>query len=368
MGCAVGLRNHPEPGTTQEKEAAVERFYVGVDLHRDVIQVCVIDAAGEIRQERRYRGTARAECLQDIVALGGGVEVAVEAIGLNRWFVNALKERGVSVLVADPTKLGLRQQGKKTDRRDARELSRRLRLGDIAREASTYYPSDREYATRKLVRTRHALVRARQRRANAIRAMLNAYAIGGAPGKLWTKAGLSWLEKMSFEQRGLTACLRSETVILKSLAEQIRVLTSEIEKVAQESRVALAMEVLPRVAAVTATTLLYELGDVARFRGPRGAASYAGLVPRVANSGDTHHHGRLTKRGSSELRWVLSQWAVRLLAFDAIARRWAEPLRKRMHPNKVRIALARRLLVGVYVMLRRGEVFSLERCLGRKAA
>jgi len=35
-----------------------------------------------------------------------------------------------------------------------------------------------------------------------------------------------------------------------------------------------------------------------------------------------------------------------------------------MHKNKVRMALARRLLIGVYKMLRTGEAFSMERCLG----
>ena len=59
----------------------------------------------------------------------------------------------------------------------------------------------------------------------------------------------------------------------------------------------------------------------------------------------------------------MSQWAVRLLTTDVRVQAWAKPRLLRAHKNKVRIALARRLLVGVYVMLARGEVFSLERCL-----
>ena len=45
---------------------------------------------------------------------------------------------------------------------------------------------------------------------------------------------------------------------------------------------------------------------------------------------------------------------------------WAKPLLLRMHRNKVRMALARRLLIGIYIMLTRGEVFSLERCLAHR--
>ena len=90
-----------------------------------------------------------------------------------------------------------------------------------------------------------------------------------------------------------------------------------------------------------------------------------GLAPRVANSADKSHHGRITKRGNRELRWILTQWSVRLLSFNSIAKEWAEPLLLRMHRNKVRIALARRLLIGIYIMLTRGDAFSLERCLAR---
>ena len=54
-----------------------------------------------------------------------------------------------------------------------------------------------------------------------------------------------------------------------------------------------------------------------------------------------------------------------MLAFNALAKDWAKPLLLRMHRNKVRTALARRLLIGVYIMLTRGEAFSLQRCLAR---
>ena len=121
---------------------------------------------------------------------------------------------------------------------------------------------------------------------------------------------------------------------------------------------------LPNVGPQTALTLLCELGDVTRFRRRRAIASYAGLVPRVSQSADKSHHGRLTKRGSRELRWILSQWAARLLARSSLVQAWARPRLKRSHKHKLRLAHARRLLVGVSVMLTRGEVFSLERCLG----
>ncbi len=122
---------------------------------------------------------------------------------------------------------------------------------------------------------------------------------------------------------------------------------------------------LPSIGPLTAITMAVELGDLSRFRNSKAVASYAGLVPRVANSADKIHHGRITKRGNRELRWILTQWSVRLLTSNTTVKEWAKPLLLRMHRNKVRMALARRLLVGIYIMLTRGEVFSVERCLAR---
>jgi hypothetical protein len=72
----------------------------------------------------------------------------------------------------------------------------------------------------------------------------------------------------------------------------------------------------------------------------------------------------MTKQGNAELRWILSQWAVRLIKDDPAVRAWVQTLRRRVHKNKARMALARRLLIGVWITLTRGESFDLQRCLG----
>jgi transposase len=343
------------------------KYTIGVDLHKSVIQICVLDSAGEVCEEQRH----------SIVTLEQGLKVmeglekwrkkgrlVVEAIGVNRWFVNACLEKGWKVAVADPAKLGLRMLGKKTDRRDAYELARRLWMGDIDRNATTYYPTDEEYGFRKLLRVRHKLVGIRQRLVNQIRGMLNAYKVRSPSGCLYTPRRLSQLRDCVFPTDEMDMAFESLVDCLESIQAAIEKLTKRIEKSATRSvRIGSTMEMLPSVGPQTAMTLAYELGDVSRFRNSKTAAAYVGLVPRVADSADKHHHGRVTKRGNGELRWILSEWAVRLMAKNPIAKAWAAPRLKRMHKNKVRIALARRLLIGLYILFTRGEVFSLERCL-----
>ena len=342
------------------------RHFIGIDLHKTVVQVCVLDNRGEVSEEFRIRLGTEAdgqEVLRRLTRWKTTGRFVVEALGLNRWLVNACQQAGFNLVVADPVKLSVKRLGKKTDRHDARELARRLWVGDVDRYAGSYYPSDEEYGVRKVLRVRHQLVGIRQQVSNQIRALLNAYLLPSPGTALYAAASLRTLASMELPTVDLTQCLQTLAATLHQLQDSIERLSKQIRHRAKATPVQALETQLPSVGPQTALTLHAELGDLRRFDNAKQVCAYAGLVPRVANSGDTQHHGRLTKRGNPELRWIVSEWAVRLLAFDPHARAWARPRLGRMHQNKVRMALARRLLAGVYVSQTRGEEFSLERCL-----
>lgn len=348
-----------------------QAYFVGIDLHKELIQVCVLDARGEKVKEQRFAGGTREQGQGVVDVLGewkDGGRYAVEAIGMNRWLVNAMRQEKMDVVVVDAVKLNLRMLGKKTDRRDAYEIARRLWLGDIDRNAKTYYPDEEQYGCRKVLRTRHKLVQVRQQLVNQVRGLLNAYRVAAPKGELTSKKNLVWLAQVELGGEILTECVRNLGQALRAVQASIDALTLRIKKEASKDGVSGLHENLEGVGPQTALTLVHELGDVKRFTNTRAVASYAGLAPRVANSADKAHHGKITKRGNSEIRWILSEWAVRLLTRNRLVQRWAAPLLRRMHKNKVRIALARRLLIGVYYLLRNGVAFSLERCLSTKAA
>jgi transposase len=342
--------------------------YIGIDLHRTVIQICVLDEHGERIAEERMRYESLEEGLRAVTLVQGfapDCRIAVEALGLNRWFVNACLEAGLDVLVCDPRKLDLKKLGKKTDRRDAHEIARRLWLGDLDRMARTYYPSDAEYGRRKLLRVRHRLVQMRQQTVNQLRALLNAYRLPAPRGVLYTRPSRQRLAAIELPGAELQQAFAALLAVLESLQAQIEGLNRHVQRLRREEpAVAVLAATLPGIGAQSAATLLAELGDPKRFAGPRAVAAYAGLVPRVSQSADKAHHGRLTKQGNPELRWILSQWAVRLMKNDPLVQAWAARLRRRVHQNKARMALARRLLVGLWVMLTRGDAFDLRRCLG----
>ena len=305
---------------------SVARHFIGVDLHKKALQFCVLDDRGNLLHEQAVKiapDAAGELVFASFQPWRGTCRVAVEAVGMNRWFVNGLQARGYDVVVADPIKQNLKVLGKKTDKRDAREIARRLWLGDIDRDAKTWYPDDAVYGDRKLVRTRQQLMKHRLGLNNEIRAQLRAYNISPPARDLHSKKGIAGLLEIQMPNAVLTACLHALTRAMADIETQIGTLTEQIDKrVASDERLQRLQKQLPSMGAITTLTLVCELGDVHRFRNAKAIASSGGVVPRVYQSSDTAHHGRMTKRGSRSLRSVLGQWSVRLMARDDVAVGW----------------------------------------------
>ena len=152
-------------------------YFIGIDLHKTVVQGCVVNKHGEVHEEFRQRldePKAEARVLQRLRRGKTTGQYGVEAQGLKRWFVNACQTLGMRLLGANPTTVNLKRSGRKPDRREASELARRLWLGDIEKHARTYYPCDEEDGKRKGLRVRHKCGALRQQVINQLRGLLGA--------------------------------------------------------------------------------------------------------------------------------------------------------------------------------------------------
>ena len=120
------------------------RHFIGIDLHKTAIQVCVLDEKGERSEEFHLRLETPAdgqEALRRLTRWRTTGRFVVEALGLDRWFVKGCQAAGLRITVADAAQLGLKHLGRKPGRRDAQELARRLFLGDIDRYATSLQKS-----------------------------------------------------------------------------------------------------------------------------------------------------------------------------------------------------------------------------------
>lgn len=115
---------------------------------------------------------------------------------------------------------------------------------------------------------------------------------------------------------------------------------------------------IPGIGAATAALVLGEL-DVKRFAGARHVAAFAGLVPRVRQSGTSvRGRGALTKLGAGRLRKALYFPALAALRCNPSLVRFAARLRAAGKPKMVIIAaVMRKLLHQIYGVLRSGQMY-----------
>jgi len=99
------------------------------------------------------------------------------------------------------------------------------------------------------------------------------------------------------------------------------------------------------------------IGDINRFKTPNELAAYFGLVPRVSQSGDKCYYGRITKTGSSLGRWLAVECAQAMsLSSIPLAATYHRVKAKKGH-NVAVVALARKLIVLVWHMLKKQEPY-----------
>ena len=121
------------------------------------------------------------------------------------------------------------------------------------------------------------------------------------------------------------------------------------------------LETIPGVGALTPLQIYAEIGEIERFDRPAELVRYAGLDPSVRESADSRTEGSISKQGNKYLRTAVVQGAWRAVhnGQDPYLRKFYYRLREQKNkPEKVaRVAAGRKLLVSIFHMLSREEVY-----------
>ena len=319
--------------------------YIGIDLHKAFFQVCALDAAGARKWEERWPRTA-AGVAAFVGRCGMESHVAVEASGPTWSFVDTIVSGVTTVQVVDPRKTRLRAgYAAKTDRLDARRLADALRRGSVV---AIYYPSPRIRQWRELCRYRATLVRVRtavKQRLHAL--LLRQGLVTPRLADLFGVRGRRWLAEVSLEGWA-GASLQGLCTVYQAIETELAPVEAAVRREAQHDPVTCALDGIPGIGAVLGLMIRAEVGSIGRF--PRAAqlASYAGVVPRVTQSGSRAHHGPITKEGSPWLRWALIEAATAGRRRSDAVGRWARQLAVRKGALKARVALARVLCDEIF--------------------
>jgi len=312
--------------------------------------VAVMDEAGEIVEEVRVENAN----LDDLAQRYAGAEAALEATS-NYYHIHDTLSEHLDVTVAHPEELNqIAQSDKKTDRVDAKELARMVRLNSVP---ESYVPTDEVREARALVRGRQTLVENRTEYANKIHGLLSDHGITEDVKPL-NKEGREFLRELSLPTPW-DALLESYLEVIETLTEEIQNLEETIEERAGSLKETQLLMTIPGVSYYTALTIYAELGEIERFDDDKSVVSYVGLNPVIRESGDSRIEGSISKRGSGRVRWLLVQAAHNAVHVcnDEYLSRFYERLASRKNSQKAIVATARKMLVSIYHMLDRGEVY-----------
>jgi transposase len=276
------------------------------------------------------------------------IHVAIEPVCGWRWVHEQLTALGMQVTVANPLKTRLIADSRlKCDSIDAQMLAELLRADFLP---SSYVAPPNVYHLRSIVRHRTYLVQLRTGIKNRIKGVVTAMGLHALIDTCLTEKARASIN--------LHPELKSMFDLMVELTRVIKPIDRALEKMTKEHATAKLLRTIPVVGAVTAATIMAEVGDFGRFRTPEQLASYAGLVPSQRSSGSYVKFGRITKIGSKYLRCACVESAMRLRASNAPdLYAFYERVKKEHSPMKARVACARKLITIMWHMVKNNEAF-----------
>lgn len=300
----------------------------------------------------------------------GGLSVAIEAGNQTAWVHEALVAMGAKVTVVNPTKVKLiAESRRKTDKIDARILCELLRLDGLPHPV--HMPGRDTRALRGLLVARRQLVASRTKICNVVRGMLRQEGIRLPRGAMSSLAGWRRLLAQGYEQAHLPVVLGTYFDVFVSLTDSIRDIEKRLAESERTDQRVARLKTMPKVGRIAALTFVAAVDDVHRFPSSRKLVGYSGLAPTVRSSGERTEYGSISREGRRELRAVWVQIA-HLVAMDGTKatqplRRWFQKVACRRGKKTALVALARRLLVIAYRLLKDETVYDAARIKKRAA-
>lgn len=301
-------------------EVARSIIYLGLDVHKDSITIAVLpaDSAQVTRVDRLPNDLARLKRFLERVRGESDLRACYEASGAGYVIHRAMQEWGYVCDVIAPSLIPKRPGvQRKHDKRDATELARLYRAGELT---AVRIPTETEERVRDLVRCREIFQREIIKSRHYLLKFLARRGLVFREGGHWTQRHMMWLHSLG---KGATLLAPEDAIVFREFLTLLEYklsrraeLDTQIEALALTPAFATAVGWLRCFRGVqthTAMVLATEIVDWRRFETPRQLMAYLGFVPTERSSGDRERRGSITKAGNSHCRHVLMQaaWSYR---------------------------------------------------------
>ncbi len=293
-------------------------LYVGLDVHKD--SIAVAHARGQNADPPGFVGaigTRQADLdrlIRRLEAKAPELVFAYEAGPCGYVLHRYLTGKGFAWQVVAPSLIPKKPGDKvKTDRRDAVELARLLRSGDLPR---VYVPTVDDEAMRDLVRARDAArltLKNAKLRLKGFLLRLGLHYVGRADG---TAAHLRYLAKVVCPTAAQQIVFQESLRAVDEQVDRLNRLEAELLERAPAWRLSPVVQALQALRGgqwLVAITVVADLGDLTRFDSPRPRSAFVGLIPSEYSSGQARRQGGSTKAGNGCARRALIEgaWAYR---------------------------------------------------------
>ena len=333
--------------------------YVGIDVGKRRLELVRIREDGTL--QRHQTGTTRKELSGLMGWLRSDDIVVLEAGNLSFMIGKRIREeRGIPVVVLNPGDVAtIYQSLKKTDREDALKLARLAQRHPLEELPTVQIPSDKEEEWRRLCSEQAYWSREETKSKNRLHS-------------LFASAGMTDITKKdmwSIKKRELAVGMlpASYSVEGRRLMQHLEIVQENLDAIKEETKAVLRerreysalVMTMPGIGPVTALVLLAYIGTCDRFSHGKQLGYYAGIVPRIDISGDSVRYGRILSRGCGALRRVIIQCANSLVRSECSGELglFYERLRSRIGHKKAIVAVARKMLEVLYVMIKSGEKY-----------
>ena len=328
---------------------------IGLDIHRTFAEAVAWDDG---KLKRLGRVDMRRHLLEAFAKkLTKEDVVVVEATGNAASVASVIGPYVKKVVIANPKQVRFIAHAKiKTDTIDASVLAQLYASGFLP---EVWIPDEPTQALRRQVTRRNQIIRQRSRLKNIIRSILHSHLIPSCPhADLCGASDRTWLfhqvlpddERLAVERH-----LRE----FDRVGEDLKVIERGLARSALGDEGVKRPMTISGVDMIVALAIVAAIGEAGRFDRPEKLVSYLGLNPSVRQSGPgPAYHGRITKQGRGHARGMLVEAAWAAARAPGPLRAFFLRVRARRGQHVAAVATARKLVVIIWYLLRKGESYA----------
>jgi transposase len=341
------------------------QFYCGVDLHANSLYVCVVDSAGKKRLHENFLIRNTRSLLTALKPFRQDLVVGCESTFNWYWLCDLCESNKIPFVLGHALYLKAIHAGKvKNDKVDSEKLAYLLRGGNFA--CGYAYPAAWR-STRDLLRRRMHLVRRRGETLTHISHSYYQYNL--PPTKKLQYASIRPGVAEAFADQATRYSVELDLELLEhydTLIKRTEVYLERAAKVHDANNFYL-LQTIPGVGRILAMTLLSEIHKIGRFPTVGKFLSYARLVRGKHESAGKNHGSPGSKIGNANLKWAFSEIVPLIKRQCHEVKAYCERLERRHCKARANAIVAAKLGRAMYFMLRRREVFSLDKLLSRQS-